>query len=572
MIAYNKLRRTLAFSDPLASQKYTYKFLEYSEKRNDSFHIALANYYLGNSYVANGSFEKALNYYFKAEKYFDRKKDSVRLSSILNGIGVAYQNNGNDSLSLKYFFLSRDISRARKDDRRSGIASNNISNIYKNRGDLKTAIKHLNDAVKDLNKPQFKNYFVQLSINLANAYAENNEYLKAMGIYQQMLTEVDTVNDILSYGATLRGMGNVYLSNNENIKAEKYLNKAFEKYTQKNFKDERYQTMMDLIGAYKANNNYKDALNLFYEYNTIKDSIFTSEKDKNLTEALTKFETEKKEKQLIKQKLLLEKENRQKNQIFFGMISLVVLLVLLYLFYRKRLKYQKTIASQTQSIQKQKIKDLQQKNKLLALNSMIEGQEAERLRIAKDLHDSLGGLLSTVKAHFTTIQKEFEQLEQLNITKKTNDLIDEACIEVRRISHNMMPHALSISGLEGAVTDLGEQLNEQGFRTSIEINNLPNNIEETKKVMIYRLIQEIISNINKHADAKSILIQLIGHNNELNLIIEDDGIGFDYNKAIKKDGMGLKSINSRVEFLDGTIDWDSQLNNGTSITINIPLS
>ena len=188
------------------------------------------------------------------------------------------------------------------------------------------------------------------------------------------------------------------------------------------------------------------------------------------------------------------------------------------------------------------------------------------------MHDSLGGLLSTVKAHFTTIQKEIEQLEKLNITEKTNSLIDEACIEVRRISHNMMPHALSISGLQGAIEDIAESLREEGYTTTLEITNLPKAIESTKEVMIYRLVQEIISNLRKHSNSNTILIQLLGYQKELTLIIEDDGKGFDYEKAIEKGGLGLKSINSRVQYLDGTITWDSQPGKGTSITINIPVS
>ena len=203
------------------------------------------------------------------------------------------------------------------------------------------------------------------------------------------------------------------------------------------------------------------------------------------------------------------------------------------------------------------------------MSSMIEGQEAERLRIAKDLHDSLGGLLSTVKAHFGSIQKECDQLDQVPIVQKTNGLIDEACIEVRRISHNMMPHALTISGLEGAIQDMVDNLNDQKYDATFEANNLPK-METTREVMVYRLVQEIISNIRKHAKASSIFIQIFGHKQEINLIIEDDGVGFDYQKAQLAGGLGLKSINSRVAFLDGNIEWDTQPKRGTNINITIP--
>ena len=203
------------------------------------------------------------------------------------------------------------------------------------------------------------------------------------------------------------------------------------------------------------------------------------------------------------------------------------------------------------------------------MNSMIEGQEAERLRIAKDLHDSLGGLLSTVKAHFTGIRQEQKQLNESSLAIKTNDLIDEACIEVRRISHNMMPHALSISGLQGALQDMSERLSDEGYQTTFEINGVPE-LENTKEVMVYRLMQEIISNIRKHAQAKSIFIQIFGHKKELNITVEDDGTGFDVAKAVEKGGLGLKSIQSRVAYLDGTINWDSQPGQGTTINITIP--
>ena len=168
------------------------------------------------------------------------------------------------------------------------------------------------------------------------------------------------------------------------------------------------------------------------------------------------------------------------------------------------------------------------------------------------------------------MQNEVKMIEELNITQKTNELIDEACTEVRRISHNMIPHALTISGVPGAVEDLVETLQMEGFEVELEIKRFPSEIPKAKQSMLYRLIQEIISNIRKHAHAKSILIQIFGIDDGIGLIIEDDGHGFNYKDAIAKDGVGLKSINSRVKFLDGSIDWDTSIGKGTTITINIP--
>lgn len=567
---YNQLRRATYYSDPASSQKYTFQFLETAEKVQDSMKIALANYYVGNSYVTSGDFDDALGYYLKAASYFETKEDAGRLSSVYNGVAAAYENNGNDSLSLKYFNLAYNLSSEVNDPRRMAIALNNIGNIYKHRGELNTAIDYIERSRNHLDKPEFGVYYKTISLNLGFLYSDANKLPEAQAIFEEVLEKVDTIQDVYNYASALRGLGQVNHLQGEKRKGLANLERAYDKYTEHGFKDERYETMRDLIDQYHENNQSAKAVQVFYEYNTIKDSIFNTDKDKNLTEALQKYEAAKKDKEIIEQNLTIEKKNKQQNRILFGLISLAILSIILFVFFRKRLQYQKTISAQNNALQKQKITELQQKNKLLALGNMIEGQEAERSRIAKDLHDSLGGLLSTVKAHFTTIQNEIKQLSEFNLTGKTNSLIDEACIEVRRISHNMMPHALSLSGLQGAVEDLGEHLNAQGYSTTVEITNMPAEIESTKEVMIYRLVQEIISNIRKHAQAKNILIQLIGHGEQVSLIVEDDGIGFDFEIAKAKGGLGLKSIDSRVQYLDGSIIWDTQPNKGTTLTINIP--
>src|SRR5690606_33595849 len=211
-------------------------------------------------------------------------------------------------------------------------------------------------------------------------------------------------------------------------------------------------------------------------YNDIKEN----QRDEVVFELEAKYQNEK-------NKAELEKKERQKMLIIYIFIGIAIILISLLVLYRKRLKYQKTIAKQREALQQQQIKELQQKNKLLALNSMIEGQEAERLRIAKDLHDGLGGLLSTVKGLFSIIQKDVLSNENASIYDKTNTLIDEACVEIRRISHNMMPHAIGLSGLEGALNDLGETLQREGIHTTIEISPIPKTLDDTKTVTIYRL-------------------------------------------------------------------------------------
>ncbi|MEZ4779033.1 MAG: sensor histidine kinase [Flavobacteriaceae bacterium] len=556
-----------------------------------------------------GNTDDALEIRFKGLALAEKLKDETAIMEYHTSIGNTYLYQNKLDKSLYHLNLAEQI--AEKPDQRDYLW-----NVYYNKALLQGLLKEdeaakmyyrkMYDAIKDYENSSRKRFALYILVDYFSQIDEPAELAKYTEVLSELYEDAlpntpaghmpiknifekradpsniprlkeairisDSLNSINSQSYTTIALAETYSKMKQPQLAIPFLENALNKLETVNKPQVKLEVLSKMASIQLEARNYLNA----YQYKMmevqVKDSISSERMQRNIAELEVKFDTEKKERKILEQNFTIEKESRQKNQILYGLVGLGVLLLVSFIFFQKRLKDQKTIAAQKLAIQNQEITELQQKNKLLALNSMIEGQEAERLRIAKDLHDSLGGLLSTVKAHFTTIQKEIEQLEKLNITEKTNNLIDEACIEVRRISHNMMPHALSISGLQGAIEDIAESLREEGYTTTLEISNLPKNADSTKEVMIYRLLQEIISNIRKHAQAKTILMQLIGYKNELTLIIEDDGNGFDYEKAIEKGGLGLKSINSRVQYLDGTISWDSQPGKGTSITINIPVS
>lgn len=209
---------------------------------------------------------------------------------------------------------------------------------------------------------------------------------------------------------------------------------------------------------------------------------------------------------------------------------------------------------------------------MLALNSMIEGQETERLRIAQDLHDGLGGLLTTVKAHFNAIEREINAVKNLNVYDKTNELIDKACVEVRRIAHNMVPHSIQLSGLQGALEDLKHSIESRGLQCDLELHQLDKlELSQEKASMVYRIVQEVTNNAIKHSEASNIFLQLMYIENNLHITIEDNGKGFDINQVVNNKGMGLKSIDSRVKYLNGTVHYDSSPNHGTTVNIEVPV-
>lgn len=487
---------------------------------------------IGVIYRLQKKYKRAEEIYQKSYKIKEELKDSLGMAATLMNLGLVYQNmKSNENLSIQYLQRSQNLYLLLGRPDQVATCNTALGQIFLAQNNIPKA------------KEAFKNAWVYFKKNSVQQYSP----------------------------ATLTGLGDIALKESDYNSAEAYFEQALELSNKFSSKEEMKSLSFVLSSIKDTLGKKSEAYKMLKKAYVINDTLNQTIRLKAMEEMQAKFDVKEKSNELKVSELKLNEQIRQSNIFLYGVIGLALFTLTIFFFLKNKIRTNKKIAEQGEAIQKQKITELQQKNKLLALSSMIEGQEAERLRIAKDLHDSLGGLLSTVKNHFTTIQKEIEQIEQLNLTKKTNSLIDEACLEVRRISHNMMPHALSISGLKGAIEDLGEQLNEEGYQTTVEVSNALKSIDETKKVMLYRLAQEIISNIRKHAQAKTILIQVLSHENEINLIIEDDGVGFDYKKAIAKGGIGLKSINSRVEFLDGKIDWDSQTDKGTTVIINIPV-
>ena len=381
------------------------------------------------------------------------------------------------------------------------------------------------------------------------------------------------LNDSTEYtmDETYLTLANKYIQTNQYDKALQLLNRMDEKFFPEVLAQKaRYKLYYEL---YKKTRQPEEAHQSIEKYMNIQDSSYQQILNTNIADLEVKYETALKQRELAEKDLALA-QAKMIQRSYFGLSALLALGLLTWLFYhRRKLKYQREMNAKEVELQAQKIKELEQKNILLSLNSLIEGQEAERLRIAQDLHDGLGGLLTTVKAHFNSIQREIENVRTLNVYAKTNQLIDEACVEVRRIAHDMVPYSIKISGLEGALEDLKQSIITRGPACELEIHHVdPAKIPENKSNMIFRIIQELTNNAVKHANASRIFIQLIQHENTLHIMVEDNGKGFDINQVVSNRGLGLKSIDSRVNYLGGKINFDSSPGHGTIANIEIPLT
>ena len=284
----------------------------------------------------------------------------------------------------------------------------------------------------------------------------------------------------------------------------------------------------------------------------------------------TKYKTAEKEKLLLlkDKEILIEQEKRRQNRNLL-IASLVLLLFggITALLMNKNMKRKQLLAEQDKELQTQKVATLLKEQELTAIDAMIEGQEKERQLIANDLHDDLGGLMTTVKWHFDALQKK----QSPEMFKKTNSLIDEAYQKIRGIAHAKNSGVLASQGLLKAINNMAHKISDTN-NLNIEVidHGLEGRLENSLELTIFRIIQELIANAIKHANATEITIQITNYEDKLNIVVEDNGKGFDITKLSKTSGMGIHSIDKRIENLNGNVHIDSKVGLGTSVIIDIP--
>jgi signal transduction histidine kinase len=228
-------------------------------------------------------------------------------------------------------------------------------------------------------------------------------------------------------------------------------------------------------------------------------------------------------------------------------------------------------AKKNRIIAEQKIQKLEDEKKLMAAQSILVGQEKERERIARELHDGIGVLLSTASIHFSSVESKTDK-ETSEMIKKANKLLKDASKEVRQISHNMMPGVLSKFGLQEAIEDLFEDVEEAGdMQTDLDIALGDERLAENTEIMIYRIVQEMLNNTLKHAQASAVSMSLTKQNDKLIIEYKDNGVGFDETKLPKNKNLGLLGIRTRAEYLGGSVEMKSEPGKGVYYRITIPL-
>jgi signal transduction histidine kinase len=289
----------------------------------------------------------------------------------------------------------------------------------------------------------------------------------------------------------------------------------------------------------------------------------------------TRYETEKKEQQIAtleRERELQKLRLQRKNSLIGGLIGVSMLLLLAAFLAVRNLQQRRRLAEQEINIQQQQIIQLKQEQQLNVADAILRGQEDERSRLARDLHDGLGGMLSGVKQSLNSMtgHQILSETAAAALGQVIHDL-DQSIGELRHIARNMMPEALVRFGLKDALRDYCDHLRlNSALDVHYQAYGLDNRLPQQTEVILFRIVQELLNNIVKHADATQVLVQLMETDGRISLAVEDNGKGFNPEQLKKAPGVGWLNIQSRVDYLGGTLDLKSAPGKGVSVSIECP--
>lgn len=378
-------------------------------------------------------------------------------------------------------------------------------------------------------------------------------------------------------------LGSLFQEKKEYKKANFYFNKALQLAEKEDVLEAKMRARYGIFKVAMLEKDHLGILDLFNAYDATVDSLYDKELRDKTQSFAAKYELAKKEKSIAElnlenqyKKTLIDEKNAAIRLSLIGVLTLVLILSLGWYttqLYRQRTKSQLEIAKKSQELQLAKIDQLMKNQEVNMINALLDGQEKERKRVAEELHDRLGSTLSSLKLQLFSIEDKIDDVEkQSQIFEKSNQLLDNAVDEVRRISKNLNSDILSRFGLNAALNDLVDQINSSGQLQFEFHSNLKRNVDVPDvEINLFRVIQELVTNSLKHSKATDISLVITDLDKSISILYEDNGKGFDLGDARTKKSSGIKNMEDRIRRIKGVINFDVRKERGVIVSIEIPL-
>jgi two-component system, NarL family, sensor kinase len=524
---------------------------------------------LGALYAEIGDYAAAQSYLIQALRLAETQQDTFFMMSLRTHISQLYAAQNQWEKTISYATTAMEMAEAKKIELTAAQNHQTLASAHQAMNNIPAAIIHSERALTYYRKLDNRIQLANTQFQLANLYQNTDNIRQAYVNTQAALALRESASDVLGILEATLLSAKLEIILGYHAKAVQSSEKLIALAKKMNNFEAIQQGYLQQATALEKLGRYRDALTAYKFFDVLSDSLNNNDQLKIINDLELSYETEKKDKAILAQKATLEQQanqvQSQKTQILLLLLLLGILSIIAVAGY---FVYQKN-----RQLDMQKIEVLNKEQETRILKAVLEAEDYERARIAKDLHDGLGTLLATVKLSVDAINpNKSAALNQIHF-EKSKDLIDRACASVREISHNMMPHFLEQQGLENAINDLADTIKKTHpidisviYLSEKEIT-LPPKLQLT----VYRIVQELLRNVLKHASATETIVQISVNEESLVLVVEDDGQGFQTEPNSFVRGIGLENIRSRVKYLEGDMQVESALGTGTTIFIDFPI-
>lgn len=538
-----------------------------AEKENFPESEANSYLYLSHSYIKANNYSEATKNLIEAERIAEKNKLFIIQARIYNARAIIYNIYRQQDKAIETH--KKSLALCEKIDYQKGIAISkyNLSGLYLQIGwpnpsadTIQLSLKLNKEAIEIAKRIKDTTNIIKYSSGIITGLCYAEEYDEAINILSETERILKASGNKFAYIDYYMSLGVVYGEKKEYSKALEYYYKALEVSKEQKSPLWIYNAYSQLGAVYEVLGNYKEANKYNILYSKVHDSLINAENYSYTADLQNRYEREKKQKEVVE----LKSQNQKKETLNYILIgSSIALLLIVFLGYRN--------FSHKRKLQNLKITELEKDKQLFAIDAMLKGQEEERSRIAKDLHDGLGGLLSGTKLSFIHM-KENLILTPENAAQFDSSLsmLDNTIADLRKVAQNLMPEALVKFGLNEALRDFCNTI-QSSSKITVDYQNIgvDRKLNNTAEVFVYRIVQELVNNAIKHSKSSEIMVQLALSEAKTSITVEDNGIGYDKEIVQNKKGSGLDNIKYRVNYLNGTIDTRTSINNGTSVNIEL---
>ncbi len=518
-------------------------------------HKGRANCYMniGIVFTERGGYKKALDYYIKALAIFEEIGDNKGITDALNNMGVLSSRLNDLEQGTEYFLQA--LSLYESINNKTGIAATclNVGANYYEMGDPDQALRHFLKGLRIFAAINDKKGCALSYLNLGEFYEKCNDPKVAVEYLSKALKMFEKIEDTRGVASSTGVLGRVYAELHNYDAALSNLNNSLQFAREVGVKDVEIEALKNLAKLHEVQHEFKQALGYYRKYHKLTQEVFNAEKNKQITAMRTRYETEKKEKEaeLFQLKnVKLRKEIRQRKAV------------------ERELKEHR---NHLEKLVEERTADLRS---LAHELSLVE--EKQRRKIATYLHDDISQTLALATVKLELLHEETSITQIKRAIEEIKEVIDETNLRTRSLTFEISPPVLYDLGLEPALEWFMEQFSEKhGIKCDFNSDGLPKPMSNDTKVILFQSVRELLTNVAKHAQARSVRISTLRDNNTIRIQVEDDGVGFDHSileqKTTKNEGFGLFNLKERLRHLRGKLEVASKIGQGTSVALVAPL-